>query len=118
MGVRIAEIDGDGIPTMLTKDGAEAAVDLRHRLVPADGDEAPVAAHERLAQAIGIGVELLQRVRFRADVAGAEDVVAIAADVFDLASAHRDGEPAGGFTERAGDVALRGRHGDSPCPWA
>ena len=55
--------------------------DVVERLVPVDALEAAVgAALERVADALGIGVEVLQRVALRADVPAREVVVLVAAD--------------------------------------
>ena len=101
----IAEVDGDAVASMLGQDGRQPPLDLGERLVP--GDLAPrlAGADHRRAQAVGIAVQLLERVGFGADVAVREDVVLIAANGDDLWPAGHDLQAAGGLAERAGDVA-------------
>ena len=100
--------------------GSQTALDLGERVVPRYRLEVPVAPDQRRAQAIGVGVELLQRVALRTDEAAAEDVVRVAADAHDFAAAGADLETAGGLAERAGvvvhPVGRLIRH-DRDLPW-
>jgi hypothetical protein len=61
---RVAEVERDRVRAVLIDDRAQAAVDRLERLVPRRGHVHAVAAHERLAQAIGVAVELASAAPF------------------------------------------------------
>ena len=104
VGGGVAEVDGDRVAPVLGEHLREAVVDRRERLLPARLDQLAVAAHERLGQAVGVLVKLLQALRLRAEEAAAEDVVGVAADRDDLVAAHRHRQAAGRLAERTGAV--------------
>ena len=100
--VRVADVGADGLASVCIDHRHEPALDLRKRVVPGGGLEAAAAADERRAEAIGVRVEVLQRVRLRTDEAVAEDVVGVTADGGDLGAARRDREPTGRFAQGTG----------------
>ena len=61
VGVRVAEVHGDGVAPVLLEDRPEAAVDLGERLVPRHLVEAGGRADQRRADPVRVLVELLQR---------------------------------------------------------
>ena len=80
VGVRVAEVDGNGVAAVGVDDGPKAPIDLGPGLLPRHLDQLTVAADQRRTDPVGILVQLLQRRALRADVAVAEHVVAVAAD--------------------------------------
>jgi hypothetical protein len=71
-----------------------------------------VALDERLAQPIGIFVQLLQRAALRTDEPLAERILSITTDAFDLDTLHLDLEAARCLTQRTGAIRDTGvRHG-------
>ena len=108
--VRVAHVDGHGVPAVLVEDRREPALDLLERLLPAGLDQLAVAAHQRGGQPVRVLVELLEPERLGADEAAAEDVVGVAAHRHHLPSLGLDLEPAGRLAERTGAV-VRG-HGE------
>src|SRR5205814_9565483 len=105
VGARVAEVHGHRIAPVLAEDRPETPVDLGEGLVPRRGREHAAPAHERDAQAVRIGVELLEGVGLGTDEALAEDVRLVAADAGHLAPAGADLEPAGGLAQGADVVA-------------
>ena len=104
VGVRVAEVDGDGVAAVLVEQRPQAAVDLREGLVPRDLLEAGAGAHQRRADPVRVLVQRLQREALGADEAVAEDVLCVAADLGQHAVLERQLEPAGRLAQRAGAV--------------
>ena len=73
-------------------------------------------AAQRLLQAIGVVVQVLERGRLRADVALAEGVVVVTADGADALALHLDAEPAHGLAEVAGAEVDPGLGHDASDP--
>src|SRR5262249_9567137 len=124
---RIAEVDADGIATVCAQDRHQPAIDLREHLVPAGGLERAAPADGRRAHPGGVGVELLERRRLRADESPAEGVAVVAPDAHHLAAAGAHLEAAGRLAEGTGPVArpLARAHGALPSlrysstvPWS
>jgi hypothetical protein len=110
----ITEIHRERVVAVLVAHTAQAFVDDRERFVPRHrAERAVVVAHERLAHAIRISFEMLERGPLRAEVAVAEDVVFVAAHERDGAAVEMQLEPARRFAEMARAVLnarLRRRH--------
>ena len=106
----VPEVDGDRVLAVRRTKRGQTAVDLGESVVPPDLLPGRAAPDHRAAEAIGIGVEVLERRALRTDVPSAERIPVVAADRRDRAPVCLDLEPAGGFTERAGPVAGRGLH--------
>jgi hypothetical protein len=112
VGRRVAEVDRDRIAPVLLEERGEAAVHGRERLLPADLLEAPVRpAPQRHAQPVGIVVQLLQRVRLRAEEPLREDVLLVSADRGDVAAVGLDLEATGRLAQGARAVVGRGGQG-------
>ena len=67
--VRVAEVDPDGVVTVLRDDRLQAIGDEVERVVPRDRRPAGRGAPQRRLQPVGIGVQVDQRVALGADVA-------------------------------------------------
>ncbi|CRQ80221.1 hypothetical protein PAERUG_E5_London_17_VIM_2_12_12_04692 [Pseudomonas aeruginosa] len=113
---RIALVDRHRIVAMALADLAEAAGHQREGLVPAD--RLPLAADpaQRLAQAVGVVLDVLQGHRLGTDMAAAEAVLRVALDRADprhaaLVALGLDGEPADGLAEMARTVVEGLAHG-------
>src|SRR5690606_19535303 len=104
--VGVADVGTDRGPAVLVDDPAEPVGDGLPRLRPRRRLEAVAPAHEGLAQAVGVLVQVLERGPLRAQVAVAEHVEAVAPDADDLAVADGDVEAAAGLAQRTG--ALHG----------
>jgi hypothetical protein len=76
------------------QEGQQAALDFRKGLVPAGRHQFTIAAHEWRAQAVGVFVQVLQRVALGADLAVAADIVVGASDAGDLRAVCAHPEPA------------------------
>lgn len=100
----IPHVRGDGITAMSRDDRSEATFDFTPRLVPFHFDVHAVALDQRLAQSIGVVVQLLQRAALRADVTARKDIVDVAANARDRAVLHGDLETTAGLTQRTGSV--------------
>ena len=88
---------------MLLLEGGEPLGRLGERLVPRDRHELIGAdAAQRLAHAIGIGVQIAQRHRLGAHVAAAERIRVVPADRRDLVAFGLDGETADRLAQHAG----------------
>ena len=120
VGVRVAQVGGDGVRSVGLADLGEPARHQLEGLVPADLDELVPDALDRGAQPIRVLREVAQGHRLRADVAPAHDVVLVAADVEDPAglAVDGDGDAAVRLTEIAApvhDVGVGLAHGMSSC---
>ena len=118
-GDRGDELVGEGLrahdddPAPRTR--RETPVDLGEGVVPRHLVPRITLAHLRLAQAVGIRIELLQRRALRAQEAVAEHVLAVAAHERDLAPLEAQLEPAGRLAQGTGPVdgsglTVRRRH--------
>ena len=104
VGRRVPDIRGHGIAAVLLEDRGEPAVDLLEGLVPCRLAKLAVAPYQRRGEAVGVLVQLLQPVSLGTDEAGAEDVIAVAADRGHPLAVEGDLEAAGGFAEGTGPV--------------
>ena len=113
--VGVPDVRRDRAAAVRVDDGPQPLVDDGERLGPTDLAMAAAlaVAHERATQPVGVVHELAERGALRADVAAAEDVLAIAPDARDDAVLDVQLETAGGLAQRA-DVERRGRgHADT-----
>ena len=98
---RVAGIEADGVAAVRALDAAQVGNHLLERLLPADRLPAIGRAPHRLAQPVGIVVQVLQGHRLGADMAAAERVLPVAADGDDLVAAVVDLDPAHRLAEVA-----------------
>jgi hypothetical protein len=79
--------------------GGKTPLDLGESLLPARRRETAVALHERRAHTVRILMQLLERHPLGAEIAGAEDVLPVAADGGHAALAQLDRQAAAGFAQ-------------------
>jgi len=110
---RVAEIDRARIASMRLQQRHQPGVDGGERLVPFDLDELAVALDDRLAEPIGVVVEMAQRRTLGADEPAGEHIVAVTPDALDAVALGRDLEcdlePTPGLAQRAGSIGLASR---------
>ena len=110
VGVGVAHVRAHGVAAVLGQDGGEALVDHPERLVPRGlGQLAVGAAHQRRAQPVGVGAQVLQAGGLRAQEALAEHVLLVTAHLHDLAPVQLHGQAAGGLAEGTGAGVCCGR---------
>ena len=91
--IRIAEVEGGGVPPMLGEDRCKAAVDLGEGLIPGRFLEIRAVSDQRRPDAIRVLVQGLEPVALGADEAVAEDVVGVALDPVTTPSATVSSRP-------------------------
>ncbi len=104
MHTRVALVDRHGITTVALADLSQALGDQFVGLLPADGLPLIAAAAHRVAQAIGVVLDVLQRHCLRTDMAAAEAVEVVALDRKDALAFGLDGQAADGFAQVTGTV--------------
>jgi hypothetical protein len=103
VGQRVADVGGDGADAVLLDHRQEQLGAAVERLVPAHlGERAVVPAHHRLAQPVGIVVQVAERRPLGAEVPLGPHVVTVGADQLDPLAAHVDLQPAHRLAQRAG----------------
>ena len=100
----IAKVRGGGIPAVDGMNALEVAGYLVKSFVPADALPTAGSAPDRMSEPVFIVVKILQGDGFRADVAAAERVVFVAANVETLVGLNGDLDAADRFAEIAGAV--------------
>ena len=105
--VRVAQVEGDRVPAVRLDDPGQPVVHGRERLVPADRLPPVAPAQSRLADPVGVGIQMAEARALRAQVAAAERVVAVAAHAGDLVAVHGQLQPACRLAQRAGGVGQR-----------
>src|SRR5215216_237997 len=111
MNVRITEIRGDGIPSIVRVNAFEVLRHLVESFVPADTLPTVWSATHGISQAVFVVVNVLQGDGFRADVAAAERIVFVAADLQALVTLHGDFDAADRFADIAVAIMRRAGHG-------
>ena len=112
---RVADVDRDRVGAVFALNLEDAACRALDRFVPTALHEVAAGVlDQRLAQAIRIFVQRLERGTLRADVAAAERVVVIAADRSDPPALGLDRQPTHRLAERAGAVVRHGEDWRSP----
>src|SRR3989442_12823381 len=114
----IAKVSRDGIPAVLRVNAFEVLHYLVKRFVPSDALPTVSSAADGIFEPIFIIVNVLQSHGLRADVASAEGVIFITADVQTLVGLNRDFDPTHSFAEIAVAVvrgAVAGGHHDGFC---
>ena len=101
---RVADVEADGVAAVLAPDLDQAIGDVVERFVPVDALEAVLGPLQRMADPLGVGVEVLQSVALRADVTVRELVELIATDRDHLAIGVGDLKTAVRLAQRAGAV--------------
>src|SRR6185312_145122 len=101
---RIANHQGDGIVTVLRDDGRQAAFNLGEGFIPANGNMPAIAFDQWLAKTVRVFMQVFDRDTLGTEIAVAEDVGIMPANVSDLALFNSQFEPAAGFTKRADTV--------------
>ncbi len=101
---RVALVDGHGIGAVALADLSQALGDQLVRLVPADRLPLIAAAAHRVAQPVRVVLDVLQRHRFRTDMAATEAVEGVALDRKDALAFSLDGQTADGFAQMTGTV--------------
>ena len=99
--VRVAEYTPTDVPPCLAHDVAQPVGDACERLVPRRLGQHAVTPDQRSCQPVGIVVQLGEARALRADEAGAEDVITVAAGAGDPAVLDRQRQAAGGLAQRA-----------------
>lgn len=103
VGVGVAEVDADTGRAVLGLDRPDALGREVQRLLPHDLLPSVLGATDRMAQPVGVGVDVLERDRLGAHVATAEGVVVVATDGGDLfIVVHGHDDAAHGLAETAG----------------
>ncbi len=110
MRVRVPEVHRDRVAVRV-EDRTEATLDLREGFVPRDLAPGVAGAHQRAAEPVRVGFELLDGCALRAEVALTEHVLTITAHERDLVVLEVELQPAGRFTEGARTVRDALRHG-------
>src|SRR6266566_999429 len=105
MRVRVAGIDGERITAVLLKEGRQPSLNLGEGIVPAHSQPFVSPAYHRLANAIPVGMQFLEAIGFRADIAVAENILGIPADRDNLAITGDNLQSTGCFTQRTCCVA-------------
>src|SRR5436305_13692802 len=114
MDARVPDVHADGVAAVLALHLREAIAGLVESRVPRDRLPARAFAPLRLANAIGIVLDIDDRGRFGADVRAAEGVVRVAAHGLARGTFHLHREPADRLAEHAGVAPLPHRRGRSP----
>jgi hypothetical protein len=108
----VAEVHGHRVAAVTLLDVGEALGGQVERLVPADLREAVADLLERVAQPVGVVLQLGEGHALRADVAAAERILLVAADLEHPLAVVLDLEPAERLAEHAlGVVGARGHRG-------
>ena len=105
MGVRIADVDCERITPLLLKQGNEPALDLSESIFPAHIQPLVAPAQHGLSNAVWVGVQFLETVGFRTDIALAEDILTISPDGDNFATPRFDLSSTGCFAKGTGGVA-------------
>ncbi len=104
MDVGVAEVDTDGVATVLLLNGFEPLSNLVQGVGP--GNLAPLAIHffDRLAQAVRVFLQVFQGNRLGTDVTATEGIVFVALDTQHLAAIVFDDQTAHGLTQITGSM--------------
>ena len=105
VGDGVAVVERDGVAAVAAADGGQPAGGAVEGFVP--GGFAPTGAgsDERLADAVGVMMQIGEGRRLRADVAAAEGIVGVAADGADAWAVDVDQQAAHRLAERTGGGA-------------
>lgn len=108
----ITQISRDAIPSMLRLNALKVLRDFVERFVPTDPLPTVLGATNGMLEPVLIEVNILQGDGLRTDVAAAEGIVFVAANVQTLVGPNGDFDPAHSFAEVAGTIMNRGFVGD------
>src|SRR5690242_11936622 len=90
MRVRIANIDSKRIPPLLLQKRRQSTLDFSESVIPAHAQPPVILAHHWLANAIRVGMQLLEAVCFGTDVSMAEYILSISPDGENLTTTRLD----------------------------
>ena len=110
MGVGVAEIKSQGVIAVFFSDRLQSPLCLIKGILPRHLFPASPGAHHRLAQTVGIVVQILKGCAFCANVPLGQRIVFIPPDAENLRAASNDFQPAHGLANGTGTIMAFGFH--------
>ena len=80
MGVRVADVESERVTPILLNNRHQSTFDLSESILPAHSQPLVTPAQHRFSNAVTVGMQFLETVGLRTDVALAENVLTISPD--------------------------------------